>query len=172
MIMTAGVRKVALTAHVAFSVGWLGAVAAFLALAIAGLTSRDEPRVCAACLAMDLVTRFVIAPLAVASLASGIVQSLGTTWGLFRHYWVLIKLLLTAFATILLVVHMQPIRYLADAALEGAASGADLAQTKIQLVVDGGGALIVLLVATALAVLKPHGTTPFAVAGSRHLTPD
>jgi hypothetical protein len=49
-------RKFALTAHVTFSVGWLGAVAAFLALAIAGLTSPDAQMVQAAYLAMDLTT--------------------------------------------------------------------------------------------------------------------
>jgi hypothetical protein len=38
MAMTPRLRKFALTAHVTSSVGWLGAVAAFLALAVAGLT--------------------------------------------------------------------------------------------------------------------------------------
>ena len=36
--------KAALTAHVTVSVGWLGAVEAFLALAVAGLTSAARPR--------------------------------------------------------------------------------------------------------------------------------
>ena len=42
-----------------------------------------------------------------------LVQSLGTSWGLLRHYWVVIKLLITVFATILLLVHMQPVGHLA-----------------------------------------------------------
>jgi ABC-type nickel/cobalt efflux system permease component RcnA len=80
-------RKLVLTAHITFSVGWLGAVAVFLALAIAGLTSRDPQMVRAAYSAMELTARFVIVPLAIASLFSGLIQSLGTPWGLFRHYW-------------------------------------------------------------------------------------
>src|SRR5258708_11390948 len=108
MLLPPRLRKFALTAHVTASVGWLGAVAAFLAVAIAGLTSGDTPMVRAAYLAMGLTGWFVIVPLSLASLLTGLGQALGTTWGLFRHYWVLAKLLITVVATILLLVHMQP----------------------------------------------------------------
>ena len=118
MTMRPRLRKFALTAHVTSSVGWLGAVAGFLALAVAGLTSQDAQMVRAAYLAMDLTTWFVIVPLSLASLLTGLVQSLGTTWGLFRHYWVLAKLLLTILATVALLLHMQPISYMASAAAE------------------------------------------------------
>jgi hypothetical protein len=82
-------RKGALTAHVVCSVGWLGAVAVFLALAVAGLTSEDVGLVRGAYLTMDWAAWFVLVPLSFASLLTGVVQSLGTTWGLFRHYWTL-----------------------------------------------------------------------------------
>jgi len=98
--MTPDLRKLVLTAHITFSVAWIGAVAVFLALAIAGLTSQNTQMVRTAYPAMELTARFVIVPLAFASLLSGLIQSLGTPWGLFRHYWVLAKLLLTIFATI------------------------------------------------------------------------
>ena len=104
MTMTPRLRKFALTAHVVSSVGWLGAVAGFLALAAAGLTSQDAQMVRAAYLAMELIAWFVIVPLALASLLTGLVQSVGTTWGLFRHYWVLAKLLVTVLATIVLLM--------------------------------------------------------------------
>src|SRR5712691_12989746 len=68
MTMTPSLRKFALTAHVTSSVGLLGSIAAFLALAVAGLTSEGAQVVRAAYLAMDLTTRFVIVPLAFASL--------------------------------------------------------------------------------------------------------
>lgn len=79
-------RKFVLTAHITFAVGWLGAVATFLALAIAGLTSQDAQTVRAAYLTMELIARFVIVPLSFAPLLTGPVLSLGTPWGLFRHY--------------------------------------------------------------------------------------
>jgi hypothetical protein len=74
--MTPSIRKLLLTAHITLSVGWFGAVAAFLALAIVGLTSRDAEMVRIAYAAMELTARFVIVPLAFASLLSGIVQSM------------------------------------------------------------------------------------------------
>ena len=81
MIMKPGLRKFALTAHIITSVGWFGAIAAFLALSIAGMTSQDAQLVRAVYLVMGLTTWFVIVPLALASLLTGIVSSLGTKWG-------------------------------------------------------------------------------------------
>src|SRR5215218_1506571 len=98
------VRKFALAAHVASSVGWLGAVAAFLALAVVGLTSQNAETVRGAYLVMEPTAWFVLVPLAFASLVTGLVQSLGTSWGLFRHYWVLFKLLINVATTIVLLI--------------------------------------------------------------------
>lgn len=78
MTLPSGLRKLVLTLHVTSSVGWLGAVAAFLVLAVAGLTSRDVQTMRAAYIAMELVTGFIIVPFCLASLATGLVQSLGT----------------------------------------------------------------------------------------------
>jgi len=159
--MTPGLRKSVLTAHIIFSVGWLGAVAAFLALAIAGLTSKDAQMVRAVYPAMELTARFVIVPLALAALLSGLIQSLGTPWGLFRHYWVLWKLLLTVFATIVLLKKMPLIGYAARRATELALFSADLRAMGIQLVVHAAAGLLVLLVITILSVFKPWGLTPY-----------
>jgi len=161
MRMTPRLRKFVLTAHVTFAVGWLGAVAGFLALAVAGLTSQDAQMVRAAYLAMGLTARFVIVPLSFAPLLTGPVLSLGTPWGLFRHYWILVKLLITIFATIVLLIHTQPINLLAGVAAETTLSSADLREPRIQLVVAAGAGLLVLLVATTLAVYKPRGMTPY-----------
>jgi len=158
--MTPGLRKFVRTAHVIFTVGWLGAVAGFLALALAGLTSQDAQLVRAAYLAMELITRFVIVPLSLAPLLTGPILSIGTPWGLFRHYWILVKLLITVLSTLILLVHVQPISYLSRVAAEGTLSSADRS-LQIQLVVAAGAGLLALLVATALAVYKPRGMTPY-----------
>jgi hypothetical protein len=159
--MTPSLRKFALTAHVTCSVGWLGAVVGFLALAVTGLTSEDTQIVRSVYVAMELTGWYVIVPLSFASLLTGLVQSLGTSWGLIRHYWVLAKLLITVFATILLLIHMQPVSRVAGEAAWTLLSSADLRGLRIQLVVDAGAALLVLLVATALSVYKPLGMTPY-----------
>jgi hypothetical protein len=41
MIMPSRIRKIALTVHITSTLSWLGAIAGFLALAIAGLRSND-----------------------------------------------------------------------------------------------------------------------------------
>ncbi len=113
MIMSPGLRKAALTAHITSSIGWFGAVSAFLALAIVGMASQDRELVRAAYLVMGVTTWFAIIPLALVSLLTGVVSSLGTRWGLFRYYWVLMKLVITVLATLVLLVHTQPIDRLA-----------------------------------------------------------
>lgn len=167
MMMGPRLRKSALTVHVTASVGWVGAVAGFLALAIAGLTSRDAQTVRAAYLAMELTAWFVIVPLAFASLITGLIQSLGTTWGLFRHYWVVAKLGLTVLATIILLVKMEPISYLAGAAGSGTLVHGALRGVRVQLVVHAVGGMLVLFVATILSVFKPWGLTPYGRSSQR-----
>jgi hypothetical protein len=95
-----GLRKLVLFVHVTCSVGWLGSVLAFLALALAALTSADEVLGRGAYVAADLVLRLVIVPLALASVAGGVLSSLVSRWGLVRHYWVIAKLVLTTVATV------------------------------------------------------------------------
>jgi hypothetical protein len=159
--MTSSQRKFALTAHVASSVGLLGSIAAFLVLAVAGLISQDTQMVRAAYPAMALIARFVIAPLAFAASLTGLIQSLGTSWGLFRHYWVLLKLLLTVFATIVLSVEMELIGYAARLAAETTSFESDLRAAGMQLVVHAAGGLLVLLVPMVLSVYKPPGITRY-----------
>ena len=163
MIMTAGLRKLALTTHITASAGWLGSVAAFLALSIAGLASDESHVVRAAYLSMHMTTWFVIVPFCLASLVTGLVESLGTPWGLFRHYWVITKLVLTVLATVILLLHTRPISFLADVAAQTALSSIDFRQLRLQLVGDASAALFVLLVTTTLSVYKPWGMTPFGL---------
>jgi hypothetical protein len=157
--MTPAVRKLVLTAHVTFSVGWFGAVAAFLALAIGGLVSHDAEVVRANYLAMAVIGWFVIVPLGVGSLLVGVLQSLGTEWGLLRHYWVLVKLVLTIAALALLLVHMRLVSHVSSIAATTSLSAGDLRGLRVQLVGDASGALVVLLVTTVLSIYKPRGMT-------------
>lgn len=161
MTMTTRLRKFVLTTHVISSVGWLGAVAGFLALAVAGAASTDAQMIPAAYLAMDLTYWYVIVPSGLASLLTGLISSLGTEWGLFRHYWVLVKLLLTIPLTILLLVHTQPVDTMAGAAVQRTLSGADLGGLRIQLAAYAAAALLVLLLATTLSVYRPRGMTGY-----------
>jgi hypothetical protein len=162
MTMGPRLRKFVLTAHVISSVGWLGAVAVFFALAITGLTSQDAQVVRAAYLAMDSTGWLVLVPLSLASLLTGLIQSLGTKWGLFRHYWILAKLLINVFATIVLLLYMQTLSYLAGRAAETGWSSGDLSGLRSpSAAVHAGAALLLLLVAATLSVYKPRGMTRY-----------
>lgn len=160
MTMTPGVRKFALAAHLALSVGWIGAVAGYMALDVAATTGRDLQTLRAAYLGMELIARYVIVPMAFASLLTGLVMSLGTKWGLFRHYWVLISLLLTMIAIAVLLVEMQTISYFADKAADPRTSPDHLRAMGGTLVHSVGGT-VVLLVILVLNLYKPQGITPY-----------
>jgi len=158
MTMTPGLRKFVLTVHLTSSVGWIGTVLAYLALGVAAVTSQDARTVRAAWIAMELTGWYVIVPMALAALLSGLVMSLGTKWGLFRHYWVLLSLVLTSLATVVLVLHMRDVSVLANIAQ--AAEGARLAGLGGDLLHPGLG-LVVLLMIQLLNVYKPRGMTRY-----------
>jgi hypothetical protein len=176
MTMTPRVRRFALTAHVTFSVGWLGAVAAFLALAIAALRSRGPDTIRAAYLAMELTGWYVIVPFCVASVLSGLVMSLGTPWGLFRYYWVAVKFLLTVAASLILFGFTQTLNYMGALAVDPTLSIGEPGNLKQSPALHSGGGLLVLLLTTVLAVYKPWGLTRYGrqrlrAAGPAPVTP-
>jgi hypothetical protein len=154
--MTPRVRKFALSAHLTFSAGWIGAVLAYLGLGVAAATSEDVQTVRAAWTAMELTGWYVIVPLALASLLTGLVMALGSKWGLFRHYWVLISFALTVLSTVVLLLHMPTVTVTADLAQE--AEGAILDGLGGDLLHPGIG-LVVLLVVQVLNLYKPPGLT-------------
>lgn len=164
--MTPRVRKLAFTAHVTSSVGWLGAVVVFLALGVVGLASQDAETVRGAYLVMEPAAWFVLVPLAVASLLTGLVQALSTAWGLFRHYWVLAKLVINVFSTLVLLTYLETFGAMARVAAD---PSADLEVVRnASPVLHAVLALVLLLTATVLAVYKPRGRTPY---GQRRAAP-
>lgn len=154
------VRKAALTTHITVSVGWVGAVVAYLALDVTTVVSRDAQSSRAAYLAMEVIAWNVIVPLALATLLTGLVMGLGTRWGLCRHYWVAISLVLTVFAVGVLLVETQTISRLATVAADPTTSDTELRALPSTLLHSGLG-LVVLLVVLVLNVYKPQGLTPY-----------
>jgi hypothetical protein len=135
MQMPPSLRKLMLTAHVTASVGWVGALGVFLAHAVVSVASADTQLVRAACIAMGLSAWFVIFPLSLVSLVTGIVQALGTAFGLIRHYWVVFKLVLTVVATSVLLLKLAPISYLAEAALQAGSLDPNSMDVRMSLLV-------------------------------------
>lgn len=158
MTMQPRLRKAMLTLHLTASVGWIGAVVAYLALGVAAVTARDAQTVRAAWMAMDVIGWWAIVPLALAALLTGVIMALGTPWGLFRHYWVLISLALTLFCTVILLLHMPTVS--TTATMLRATDSASHSGMGGDLVHPGIG-LLVLLVIAILNVYKPQGVTPY-----------
>jgi hypothetical protein len=129
---------------------------AYLALDLTAVLGTDPRLVQATYLAMDVLVRSVIVPLALVSVAVGVVNALGTPWGLFRHYWVLVKLVLTVLATTVLLLEAPTVAALARAAV----TSADPRALPGSLPHSVGG-LAVLLVTAALSVYKPRGLTRY-----------
>jgi hypothetical protein len=156
-MMPTRIRKLVLTSHVTTSVGWLGAVAAYLALAVVGLITLDSEMARSAYRTMEVIGWGVIVPFALAAILTGVVQSLGTEWGLLRHYWIVAKLALTLVATAILLMHVPSISRMARLAVITTLSTGDYRPLRVQLVVHAVGGLLVLLSTTALSVYKPWG---------------
>jgi hypothetical protein len=161
-MMPPRLRKIALAAHITFSVGWIGAVLVFLVLVAAAITTQNAQRLFAAWIAMGLTGSFVIVPLSFASLLTGLIMSLGTKWGLFQHYWVLISLLLTVLAAGILFGNMQTVNHYAGAAAEMDRADVEILRAALQSeLLHAGVGLLVLLVIQVLNVFKPRGLTPY-----------
>jgi hypothetical protein len=161
MPMPSGVRKAALVAHVVTSVGWLGAVAAFLALAVTAVRTGDAATQRALYVAMDVLGAAALVPLSLASFASGLLQSLGTPWGLLRHWWVIAKLAISVVATSVLLLYLPTLRVLGDAAASQSSADDRMLLPSTSPVLHAGAGLALLLVAAALSVYKPKGLTRY-----------
>ena len=141
-------RKPLLTAHVVTSVGLLGTDAAVVLLAAHGSDPAVYP-------AAHLVVSTLLVPLALASLITGVALGLLTPWGLFRHWWVTLKLALTTAGAVLALVVLSPtVAALAATARVGVVPAAT---DRLELVRDAGAASLVLLVTVVLSVYKPFG---------------
>lgn len=154
------VRKIALVAHIASSVGWLGAAVAFMALAITGLTA-DEPRsMVSAVGAMEHLFFVLIVPFAVGTLLIAVVQSVLSPYGLFRHWWVAVKLALTALALVVVLMYGGTMRAIAVGASDPAVGADDLRPLLFSPLVHAGAGALVLVTSLVLSVYKPRGLTP------------
>ena len=164
-LRSAALRKLLLVVHVATSVGSMGAIAVFLLLAIIGAIDTALPPL-AIYPALSRMAWWIIVPFVSGALLIGIIQSLVTPWGLFRHYWIVAKLLLTLFALGVLLLQLGGIDQLARAAADGTFDRETLATIQASLVLHASGGLIVVLLALVLSIYKPRGLTPYGLRRS------
>jgi hypothetical protein len=144
-------RKAVLTAHVVTAVGWLGVDLVLLTFGIAGLSGADPDLVYPA---QSFIGRMLFTPLSVLVWLVGVVNAVLTPWGLLKHWWVLVKLLLTTLMLGLVLFLLYP----------GLAQAGDLAgelpgRDRVNMVVAPSVSTSLLIFATVLSTYKPWGRT-------------
>lgn len=160
-------RKALLVTHVVTSVGWLGGDAVLLVLGVAGLAGLEEPDVVYP--AARLICLGLVAPLAVAAWLTGVIGSVGTRWGLLRHWWVVAKLATTTVMTCLVLFLLTPnVITLAQLATTGVVSDRD----RTSLIVAPTVASALLILNTVLSVYKPWGRLARSTATARRGSPE
>lgn len=139
------IRRAILSLHIVASVGLLGEVSGFLAVAIQAART-DDPAFAAT--SYDLLATFSLVfgiPLSLTALVTGVILGRRSKWGVFRYPWVAIKLGLLA--SVILV-------------------GALVLGPTVDRLRDGGGGetlviagaswdVLALVLATGLSVYKP-----------------
>ena len=157
--LSPGRRKLVLAAHIVVSVGLFGLSAAMLVLGAVAVTTSDVVTSQAAYRSMRIFTRGVVQPVALGALITGLILSLGTRWGVVRHYWIVTKLALTV-ATVLCGIFVvgplvqQSIGVSSDVAMQPAAGRGT---APIVLVAALAANVLMLGAATVISVYKPWG---------------
>ena len=147
-------RRAILVVHVTVSVSWVGVTVCLLALAVAGAANDSSTSAEAAHRAMKVFGDWLLVPVALLTLASGLVLSLGTRWGLARYRWVYTKFWITLAATVATTFFFRDNITSAHAAIEAGepVSTSDLVAPPVV-------SLSLYLFMTAISVLKPWGLT-------------
>jgi hypothetical protein len=158
-------RKPLLAVHLIASVGLLGAVAVVAALGVAGANGTDPVTVYPA---MHLVETWLVAPLSVTALCTGVVLAVWLGWGLLRHRWVTIKLVVTATLTLLVFLLLEPRLAAAAAAALGQSAEPLPDATKTSMAIVPSAVLVLLVVNSCLGLFKPGSgrrTAPASLRG-------
>ncbi|MET7727613.1 DUF2269 domain-containing protein [Streptomyces mirabilis] len=165
-------RKSMVVVYVVVSVSWLALVLCILTLATTALATDDADTLRSAYRAMGMLGDVLIIPLSLLTLLSGVVLALGTSWGLFRFYWVSTKFWLTLAATVASIFAFLARLHDAVHAVArhpaGPISAMDLGFIRYNMVIIPAVALLLYLANVVLSVFKPWGRRPVGPSASGH----
>jgi hypothetical protein len=151
-------RKLLLTVHVAASVSVLGTDLVLLVLGIASVSGADPVTIYPAA---HMVGAWLLTPLALIALATGLGLGVLTSWGLFTYWWVTIKLAIVAVLTGAVLFVLVPALGAAADAVTGPTPRLLGAAERLPLLIAPATASALLLVALTLAIFKPGWRTPW-----------
>ena len=154
-------RRLVLAAHVLVAGGWFGIVVAKLVLEVTAATTRDQEIPRAAYMLIQVLDRAMFPPVAVGTLLTGVILSVGTAWGLFQHYWIVAKLALTVGVILSGVLFVGAWVQQAIATASGPAADtvarSDVGSAPLLLICTAVAHLFMLGAATVISVYKPWG---------------
>jgi hypothetical protein len=145
-------RRPLLVTHIAASVGALGVDLVLLTLGISGARGADAATVYPAA---HTIAEWVLIPLAVIALATGIVQGAQSQWGLLQSRWVTAKLVITVALFVVVVAVLVPGLGRAADAAAGSAPHALSSTERLPYALAPIGASLLLLLNVGLGVYKP-----------------
>lgn len=160
-LMSPRTRKVMLTLHVIFAVGWLGTDFAMLALGITGFTGSNIATMRESYVSMERLGDFVVIPVALCAVFTGVLLGLGTRWGLLRHYWVMTKLIVGLGALALAAFALRFQLHKAASLVQKSGASTDIGFVRTTLVVAPSVALALYTGNVVLSIFKPWGKTSY-----------
>jgi hypothetical protein len=163
LLHTSPWRKVLLTIHVVTTVSVLGTDLVLLVLGVASLGGADPPTIYPAA---HLVSAWLVAPLAVLALSTGLLLSILTPWGLFKYWWVTIKLAITVLLTSVVLFVLVPRLGAAADTVIGHTPHLLTTAERLPLVIAPAVASTLLALNVVLAIFKP-GWRPSCICSLR-----
>ncbi|WP_444947373.1 hypothetical protein [Micromonospora ureilytica] len=160
-------RKVWLTLHVGIGVGWLGISTGMLLLAIIGATADSHELQHGAYLLLSKFEILLAIPSVFLTIITGVVMSLGTPWGLLKHTWVLVKLVI---ALVLPFLAFFEGPWIEELEARSAPNLIETGTTGMLLIGAMGLFAALLWTATILSVFKPWGRTRWGRGADRRPT--
>jgi uncharacterized membrane protein len=169
-LMPPRIRKIILTLHVIFAVGWLGTDFSMLGLGITGFSSSSLETMRESYLSMERIGGYVVIPVALCAVLTGLLLGLGTRWGLLRYHWVTVKLVVGLLALTLAVLPLQIQLHTAANAVQEPGATSDIGFVQYTLIIAPAVALALYSSNVVLSIFKPWGMSAYGkrrAAGER-----
>ncbi|GIP40677.1 hypothetical protein J31TS4_39570 [Paenibacillus sp. J31TS4] len=147
--------------HVLSVVCWLGGAMVMLLLGLYMQKAENGEQLYYTLENMHLIDVVFVRYTALLALFTGIVLSVWTNWGLFKHYWILIKLILTvaliAFGIKYMGAWLSQIVRIAQQERSLALSDTAFLNASYSLIGGAAANIVSLIFMTAISYIKPFG---------------
>jgi hypothetical protein len=154
-------RSWLLSLHIATGGLWFGTALCSVALALSILLLKPGEAIHGINLARNVLGQYIIIPAAVFSVITGVLLCGFTNWGFFKHYWVMVKQLVTLVLIMLGSVWLGPMTKemtaLSEAGRSQVLQNPDYLTLQTTATLVGALQTLALLTVIIVSTLKPWG---------------